>query len=104
MRYISLGMEKNLNIFEPDFISNKITWNIGKKAGITESESKSKSYQKFLIDKIEYSESEINNMMKKMNINDDDKIKLYLELDSEDAVIEEIKYQLNPKLRLRRKI
>ena len=85
MRYISLGMEKNLNIFEPDFISNKITWNIGKKAGITESESKSKSYQKFLIDKIEYSESEINN-------------------DSEDAVIEEIKYQLNPKLRLRRKI
>ena len=98
-------MEKNLNLFEPDFISNKITWNIGRKAGITESESKSKSYQKFLIDKIEYSESEINNIIQKMNIiNDDDKIKLYLELDSKDSVIEEIKYQLNPKLRLRRKI
>ena len=39
-----------------------------------------------------------------MNINDGDKTKLYLEYDSKDAVIEEIKYQLNPKLRLRRKI
>ena len=36
-------------------------------------------------------------------MNDDNKTKLYLELDSKDAVIEEIKYQLNPKLRLRKK-
>ena len=53
----SLGMEKNLNIFEPDFISNEITWNTGGKTGITESDSKNKSCQKFVIDKIEYSES-----------------------------------------------
>jgi hypothetical protein len=36
-------------------------------------------YQKFVIDKIEYSESEINNIIQKMNINDNDKTKLYLE-------------------------
>jgi hypothetical protein len=60
-------MENNLNIFEPDFISNKIVWNIGRKAGITESDSKIKSCQKFVIDKIGYSKSEINNIMKKMN-------------------------------------
>ena len=39
-----------------------------------------------------------------MNINDNNKIKLYLELDSKDDVIEEIKYQLNLKIRIRRKI
>jgi hypothetical protein len=38
-----------------------------------------------------------------MNINDNDKIKLYLELDSKDAIIEEIKYQLNQKIRIRSK-
>ena len=38
-----------------------------------------------------------------MNINDNDKIKLYLELDSKDVIIEEIKYQLNQKIRIRRK-
>ena len=96
-------MEKNLNIFEQDFISNEIAWNNGGKTSITESDSKNKSCQKFVIDKIEYSESEINNIIQKMNINDGDKTKLYLEYDSKDAVIEEIKYQLNPKLRLRRK-
>jgi hypothetical protein len=56
-----------------------------------------------LIDKIEYSESEINNIIQKMNINEYDKSKLYLELDSKESIITEIKYQLNPKLRLRRK-
>ena len=62
-------MEKIIWIYiEPDFISNKIAWNIGRKADITESESKCKSSQKFLIDKIEYSQSEINSIIKKMNI------------------------------------
>ena len=38
-----------------------------------------------------------------MNINNNDKTKLYLELDSKDEIIEEIKYQLNRKVRIRRK-
>ena len=104
MIYFLYEWKKIWIYIEPDFISNEIAWNIGRKAGITESESKSKSYQKFVIDKIEYSESEINSIIQKMNMNDDDKNKLYLELDSKDIIIEGIKYQLNPKLRLRRKI
>ena len=102
----SLGMEQNWNIFEPNllnFIPDKVAGNTGGKTGITEKDSKI-SCDKFIIDKLQYSEKEINAIMEKMNINDNNKIKLYLELDSKDDVIEEIKYQLNLKIRIRRKI
>ena len=95
--------EQNWNTFENNHLFNEVGWNTGGKTGMTEKESKSKASLKFTIDKLKYSENEINVIIKKMNINDNDKIKLYLELDPEDAVIIEIKYQLNPKIRMRRK-
>ena len=101
----SLGMEQNYNIFEPnllDFIPNEAGWNTGGKTGMTEKDSKSKVCLKFNIDKLQYSEKEINVIIQKMNINDNGKIKLYLEIDTKDDAIEEIKYQLNLKVKIRR--
>ena len=103
--FYSLGTEQNWNIFEPNllyFILDEVALITGGKTGLTEKDSKILS-KKFIIDKLQYSEKEINNIIQKMNIKNNNKIKLYLVLDSKDTVIEEIKYQLNPKIRIRRK-
>ena len=105
--FYSLGIEQNFNIFESNLLNiipDEVAWNTGGKTGITEKDSKSIFCQKFIIDKLQYSEKEINAIIEKMNINDNNKIKLYLELNSKDDVIEEIKYQLNLKIRIRKKI
>ena len=104
--FYSLGIEQNFNIFESNLLNiipDEVAWNTGGKTGITEKDSKI-SCDKFIINKLQYSEKEINAIIEKMNINDNNKIKLYLELNSKDDVIEEIKYQLNLKIRTRRKI
>jgi len=103
--FYSLGTEQNWNIFEPNllyFILDEVALITGGKTGLTEKDSKILS-KKIIIDKLQYSEKEINNIIQKMNIKNNNKIKLYLVLDSKDTVIEEIKYQLNPKIRIRRK-
>lgn len=48
-----------------------------------------------MVDKLQYSEKEINDIITNMNINNNHKTKIYLELDSKDA-------QLNLKLRIRK--
>ena len=101
----SLEMERDCNVFDPNFpnlISSEGAWNIGGNTGITEKDNKSKACEKFTIDKLQYSEKEINDIIKNMNINNAHKTKFYLELDSKDSVILEIKYQLNLKVRIRR--
>ena len=94
------------NIGEQYFLDSSScegAWNTGGNIGNTDEDYKNKTCEKFMIDKLKYSEKEINDIIKNMNINNNDKTKLYLELDSKDAIIEEIKYQLNLKVRIRRK-
>ena len=103
----SLEKEPNwINIEEQYFLNftyREGAWNTGGNTGITEEDYKSKACEKFVIDKLKYSEKKINDIIENMNINNFDRTKLYLDLDSKDAIIEEIKYQLNLKVRIRRK-
>jgi len=86
-----------------NFSSREGAWNTGGNTGITDEGFWGKACEKFMIDKLKYSEKEINDIIENMNINNNDKTKLYLELDSKNTIIEEIKYQLNRKVRIRRK-
>ena len=61
--FYSLGTEQNWNIFEPNllyFILDEVALITGGKTGLTEKDSKILS-KKIIIDKLQYSEKEINN-------------------------------------------
>ena len=98
------GINGTLNTFPDNFFYNEIIWDTNGKSVVSDLDNKLKTCQKiFNIDKIEFLEKEINNIIKKMNIDENDKKRLFLEIDSTFSEIEEIKYQLNPKIISRKK-
>ena len=100
-----LGINGTLNTFPDNLFNNENIWDTKGKNVVSDLDNKLKSgKKKFNINKIEFLENEINNIIKKMNIDENDKRKLFLPTKSTYSEIQEIKYQLNPKIILKRKI
>ena len=99
-----LGINGTLNKFPDNYFYNEIIWDTKGKSLVSDLDTKiNTGKKKFNVNKIEFLEKEINNIIKKMNINENDKRRLFLSNKSTYSEIEEIKYQLNPKIILKKK-
>ena len=74
-----LGINGTLNKFPDNYFYNEIIWDTKGKSLVSDLDTKiNTGKKKFNVNTIEFLEKEINNIIKKMNINENDKRRLFL--------------------------